>query len=396
MTEILSTRRYPPDRKVSFSLIMKKYKWRAQLFDPSKKKDLEGILNLVKSHYNNVDECYSEYFQWEYMDNPAGNAIIWIAKYNDEVVGQYVANLIKVKIGGRIRLGSISIKTLTRKDFRGKGIHIYLANKTFENCRNKGVDFTYGFPNQKVYKPSIERLGIIDMGRVPLLVRPLNIRKLIEEYIKNKVYVKLLKAFTLPLSISYNFIFKVFSLKENKIIKNKKIFIKEIDRFDERISAFWEKIKMNYKNIVVRNKKFLNWRYFKNPRRNYKIFIAEDDKGEIISYVILRISYMSKIKVGYIADILSNEEKLGNLACSLLIREAVDYFEKNSVVIISCLMLSNKIYFRLLRRNRFLVCPRRFKPQPFSFIMKVNTNSIANDLLKLDDWFIVMGDYDVV
>ena len=374
---------------------MKKYKWKAQSFDFSNKKDMEGIINLVRSHYDNVDESYPEYFQWEYIDNPAGKAIIWVAKHNDEIVGQYVINLLKVKIGEEIRRGSIVIKTLTRKDFERKGIYVCLANKAFEVCREKGIDLSYGFSNPKVYKANVKRLGFVDIGKVPLLIIPLNIKKLVEQHIQNKIYIKLLTPCIPILSISYNFIFKVLSLK-NKIVEYKRIFVNEVNRFDGQINIFWEKIKMKYKNIVVRDKEFLNWRYFKNPRRRYKVFIAENNRKEIISYMVLRISYVNKLKVGYIVDILSNEEKLGNIGCSLLIGKAVEYFKRKSVMIAGCLMLSNKVYFSLLRRHGFLICPKRFEPQPFTFHVKLYTPELAGILYKLDNWLITMGDYDVV
>lgn len=377
--------------KFFWSSVMDKYGWSARLFDYNCREDIDGIINLVRSQYPYSDEGYPEYLRWEYYENPMAKSIIWVAEHNGEIVGQYVVNLMKIKVGEKIRNGSVAVKTLVRKDFRGKGIYLYLADKVFQECREQDIQFTYGFPNEDAYKPCIERLGFMNIGKVPLLVRPFGIKKLIEECIRNKTYSRILSLLILPFGNVYNFIFAANLFGREK----RKISIKQIDCFDDRIDAFWEEIKTKHRNMQVRNSKFLNWRYCNNPRREYQIFIAENANREIISYIVLRVSYIDKIKVGYIADILSKECKLGNLACFVLIQNAINYFVRQSVDIVCCLMLRNKIYFNFLRKNGFLVCPDKLLPQPFNFLIKAHDN-VPDYIYRLDDWFVTLGDYDVV
>lgn len=385
-----------PKKQKHWDFIMRKYGWEAQLFDLGARHDPDGILSLVKSHYPGADECHAEYFKWEYIDNPAGKAIIWTANRNKEIVGQYVVNPIRAKVRENSKLGSVAVKTLIREDFRGKGIHIFLAERAFQTCKERKFDFTYGFPNDSVYKSCIERLGYQEIGRVPLLIKPLDAERLIDYCLKSSPASKnILKVLISPALAACDFLFGIRTLILNNKYHNRRILLKEIVKFDQRFNILWGKIKKSYRNIFVRDEEFLSWRYMQNPKRSYKIFTAESNNGQIYAYVVLRITQVNDLKVGYIVDILSDEEELGGIGCCLLIRRALEYFRKESVAIAGCLMLRNKIYFGLLKRNGFLVCPRRFAPQTFSFMMKVHSDEIASDLCKIDNWFITLGDYDV-
>lgn len=376
--------------------IKKKFRWDSRLFDFNNQEELGEILKLVKSHYNSVDESYSEYFQWEYRENPAGKAIIWTARHNNEIVGQYVVNMAKIKIDNQTLLGSLSIKTLTRSDFRGKGIHIHLAQKTFETCKANNVVFTYGFPNKTVYDACIERLGFVDIGRVPLLVKLINTDNLFKRYIRNRPIERILSGLIPPILNLFNFFISIKNEREKRLFIFKGVSLKEIGHFDERIDAFWEAVKIKHKNLMVRNKDFLNWRYCNNPRRKYRIVIAEDNNSNIMAYIVLRISTVDNVKVGFIVDILSREDELSNRAASLLITNSFNYFRKNEVMIADCLMLKNNIYFKLLKRQGFVVCPKSFEPQPFPFVIKTHADKVSNNIFNLNNWFVTLGDYDVV
>ncbi|MDD5237007.1 MAG: GNAT family N-acetyltransferase, partial [Candidatus Omnitrophica bacterium] len=228
--------------------ILRKYKWGVRQITDFNNADRANILNLVRSHYGNADETYPEYFQWEYIDNPCGRAIIWVAMYQKEFVGQYILNPMRIKIGDVVRKGGLAIKTITRSDFRGKGIHIYLAKKAFETIDQ--VDFMYGFPNKTVFTPCVRRLGYRVVGKVPLMIKPLDTGKLIGRYIKIKICAGILAIPASLLLKSYDFFISLPFFKKSPF-NRKEVYFREINEFDKRFDEFWQKIKAGHKNILV-------------------------------------------------------------------------------------------------------------------------------------------------
>ena len=375
---------------------MKAYGWQAYQFDYSNPEDLKRILDLIRFDYGETDKAFLEYFRWEYEDNPAGKAVIWLAKYKDEVIGQYIVNLMRFKIGEAIRTGAVAVNVLVREDFRKKGVYIYLENKTYETCTQQGVDFTYGFPNKNVYKTYIRQLREDVIGTVPLFIKPVKIRLLLEKYYKNKFIIRAFAPFLYLILKVKDLIIALFSFSRRPgFYKNYNI--RKIEGFDNRINSFWWAACEKYKNIMVRDMKFLNWRYFQNPRRKYEVYVVEDANQNIRAYVALRVALVGNVKTGFIVDMLSIGGEDDKHACHLLIRKAKEYFRKNSVYLIACLLWSGKNYYHLLKENGFFVCPRKFVPQPCQFVLKTHSKGInKKDIIDPQDWFISLGDFDIV
>lgn len=377
-------------RKINWKHVQKKYKWTACLLNSFSKKEVLNFLSLIATHYTNADQRYEDYFYWEYMDNPSGPAIIFVAKCKDEIIGEFIANPMRFNIKGVLRRGVLGTRAVVRDDFTSKGVYPYLAYKTLCTSASRGIDFMYGFPIKRVQKTLIEKLDFSKVREFPLLLKPLNIKNILKVRLKSKTWIKNISIFLfLPL--------KILGLGEFIRYRQKKIIIRETNFFDERFDIFWEKVKNQYKNIMIRDSRFLNWRYVYNPRKKYKIFYATDLTGNIIAYIVLGISKFKKLNTGYIMDILGEENKIGSRASSLLIKKALSYFRKNSVDTAGCIMLSNKSYFKRLLMNGFLVCPSKFKPYPLKPVIKIIRNSgKLKHLLWGPNWYITLGDFDAV
>lgn len=52
-----------------------------------------------------------------------------------------------------------SCDSMTHKSHVGKGLFVNLANATYENALNEGIDLIFGFPNETIYDLRIKKLG---------------------------------------------------------------------------------------------------------------------------------------------------------------------------------------------------------------------------------------------
>lgn len=382
------------DTNFNWPVVKRRYGWEVFRFDTQGGAS-DGILDLVKSYYGEVDETHPEYFRWEYIDNPAGPAIIWLAVHRNNTVGQFIINLTKIKTNSVICKGGLIVKSLVRKDFWGKGISPHLAQRAKDSFFEQGGDFCYGIPNKNAYRQMIERLKWNDIGKIPLLVRPVQAKGPLRELINNRIILGISNAIVFPLLIIYGKIYNCFS--RLYFADRNKFIIKKISYFDERFDRLWEKACNKHEILVVRDKAFLNWRYVDNPRRTYEIYSAEDAGGSLIAYIVLRVTFFQKLKVGYIVDSLFDEDGGGACALSALLDKSYEFFKKQETEIISCLMLPNNSCFGVLKKNGFFVCPDFLQPEACRFLITTSDQGALSQRIKnIKNWYLTLGDFDFV
>ena len=349
---------------------------------------LADIILLTKDNYGEIEIANKDYLLWQYVCNPHGQAVISLAKssLDDKVVGQYIVIPMSVIANGQEVLGSVSLNTLTHSDFRGQGIFTVLAKDAYKKCAERGIDFTYGFPNQNSYPGFVKKLGFEDIGHVPLLIKPLKIKELVKKKIRNTITKNIMIGLGACLS-------PLFKIKQSNF---NDIEVVKIHRFDNSYSQFWSEVKGKYNVMVDRSTKFMNWRYFDIPLRKYQVFVAKN-KGNVMGYIITRIQEVEGINNGMIVDFLVADNDIGKRSGLSLISYALKEMNNLDIEMMGCLMLPHTHEFNLLRKSGFLICPKFLEPQPFPVIFKEHI-SIASKF-KLDDlskWFYTMGDYDAI
>lgn len=79
---------------------------------------------------------------------------------------------------------------------------------------------------------------------------------------------------------------------------------KEIERFDDDVEVFWEKIENNYDLAVCRDRKYLNWKYADHPQLSYAKYCVY--KGnEMVGLLVYRVGRPPEIKIGVILELLA-------------------------------------------------------------------------------------------
>ncbi|WP_054692132.1 GNAT family N-acetyltransferase [Syntrophomonas palmitatica] len=337
------------------------------------------LLMLIRSNYGDIEISNERYIKWQYEYNPIGQALVRIAEdSNNDFVGQYAVIPIRLKIGKNHITGSLSINTITHTNYRNMGIFVSLANDVFLDCEGLGIDFTIGFPNQNSYWGFVNRLNFKDLGCIPLLIKPINIRTLIK------------KATGFPL----DFLLKPFDyFNKTKIFTSQKYAIIELDETNiDAINEFWDKICMKYEIMQVRNAVYMKWRYLDIPLREYKIFGISDCNG-LCSVLVARCVEINQYKCGMIVDFICDSDKK---AAGYLIRHTLKYFHESKMDLCGALMLEHTEEYELLKHNGFITCPKFLEPQPFVVIYRSHKDNAESKLSELSNWFLTMGDYDVI
>lgn len=326
-----------------------------------------------------------DFWRWLFEENPVRPPCIKLAKVGDKLIGHFAVFPVKMKFGDKIVIASKSCLTMTHPMYRGKGIFINLADRLFSEIRERGVLLTIGNPNKNSYGVFTRRAGYENLfGKtgIPYLVKPINIKSIINKYFSNVFFRELPNTIISPL-------FGFFGKNEYSA-PTVHVSINRAHSFDERIDKFWKQISEEHRIATVRDKDYLSWRYLQSPGRQYAIFIAEEN-NEIRGYVILRDRNLFGLRAGLIVDILtvSSDSRVSQA----LLRRSVDYFISQNLDVVACLMLKHHSCYDELKKLGFREIPPVLRPRNFHYTIRFN-----NEESKLpfgrnpSNWFLTWGD----
>ena len=356
--------------------------------------DQDGLIDLLNLAYNGWHSL--EFFRWKYRKNPHGNPIIWIAEENNKIVGCYIVNPVKLRIGKASVLGAQSVDAAVDPEYRGLGLFKKLARRVLDTAKREGIVATYAFPSYIAYRGQI-RIGYQCVSVLPNIYKLLDPSRLLEKYgLASKNLQKIVKHFlSFPRKTS----------REEPIDDQFKIC--QIKVFEKQIDDFWKTFyeKNNY-IMLERDREYLNWRYFGNPEKEYVVYVCKQGK-KILGYLVLSIEKKDQL-IGNIVDILTLPN-MPKVATRLILR-CLNHFQKEKLDLARCWMFKRNLYYPILKNQRFseyLELMRRlvFRPKYVEkLILYVNSSAKLSDALNAGisnsrdalKWFITLGDSDWV
>lgn len=345
--------------------------------------DEKDILKLFEAIYGEVadKELWMRWWKWQFRDAPAGQARIWLADHNGEIVGHYALIRADMKVGSEIITASQNVGTMTHPAYRRQGIYSALEKRALSEEGNRGTHITFGFPNEAAYPGHIKR-GFLDIGVIRAMLKPLNLENIVGRYVRNKLLSKVLAAIS---NIAFNLLYLA-----HKPPKIDGIQITKVSFFDERINDLWERIYRDYDIIVVRNKEYLNWRFVDVPGVDYTIYLAEKE-SQILGYTVLKCERQFGLKVGRIFELIV---PLGQQAVvQLLALKAVEVFREEKADFVLYRIIGNKAHCKAVSRCGFM--SSQLIGRGARFIARTNTPKISEKFLKeRRHWFVQTGDSD--
>ncbi len=344
---------------------------------------MNEMLRMSAEHYGAENETTERRFiQHQYFENPAGKAVIHlaIAEDNRTVAGQYVLCPMRFFVDQQVRPCVNSLNTLTRTEYRKRGIFTGLAEAAYQQASEEGYTFCYGVPNPNSYPGFIKKLSFVELGRIPLLLRPLRPSQMIVEYLNLKV----LNALAHPADL----LFRIRKDTENPAD------IVPINRSNAALlDKFWSNIKNKYPIMNIRDESYISFRYLDMPYREYTLYLAVQN-GEPIGFAAGRIMDVAGMRCGMLADFLFVRGY--EYAAEKLLMRLLYTMQENGASLAGCLMLKHTEESSLLKRKGFFPCPQKLVPQPFPLLVRTFDRKLGKRICALQDWFFTMGDYDVI
>lgn len=365
------------------------------LFRTYREGDFEKISELLSGRANAE-------WDWEYQKNRLGN-FIGIAEIDGRIVGHMALVPVQLKIADKTVIGCQAVDLVVHKDFRRQGIFLSLGEFLVQETTKRGFHFWYGFPNKLAHSGHL-KYGWFNVCNVPHLVKPINSRKvaraLLEAIIQNRKKAKflinnriarsaILALFRIGLRISA--FLRTFT-QTRRECQEQTVEISPLEFFESSFDDFWKTVSRNYPISIVRDSRYLNWRYFEKPSADYKVLAARRG-NEIAGYIVLGSKEEGGLKTGYIVDILSSPNDV--LAITDLISTAVEHFQREKYDLVNCWIMkeseSSRLYYRILRDFGFF----QFSSRSHPLIARVNSPQLVPDLVyDASNWFVTAGDSD--
>ncbi len=340
--------------------------------------DSENILSLRRLVFGEFEEdkLRPDFWKWEFLDGPAGKAFIYIAEDEKKLVGHFADIPRRFSVNGDVLMGTLSLDLMVHADYRRKGIFAEMAHYAAQRLNGEKCLFMTAFPIRKETIGGLLKIGWETVGELPVLVYPLRFRAIINRYLH-----------FLPVSLLFGGIARgvYFLLWKGKRTKEHRgIQLEQVKELDPLFDRFWEKARMLYPVIGVRDRSFLKWRYFQNPVRTYRVYRSIEDR-QMTGYLIVRSVDLLQFRSAVVVDLLA----LNDQALTALVEKGIEDGLQEEVDLLGCMVPRRHPYYRALRRQGFL-------PSLKAFRFMVYRLAKENVPLRPEAWYVNWGDTDVI
>ena len=313
------------------------------------------------------------WWRWINRDGPDGPAIIWLAEDGQKLIGHHALLPLRIKIGNRECRCALGFDVMTHPDYQRQGVLTEIRGRLYKYAAENDIKFFFGSTEPRIFTV-YAKLKSLPVSEPLMLVKILSWGKALKERYRIPVFIG---------SIMGR-IRGCITGREPSLPGD--VEVEWISSFDESIDKFWLKASEIKEIMVVRDMKYLNWRYVAKPGGKYVIFIAKRHQ-EIIGYIVLMLE-TDTISRGIIVDLLTLPRE--EIVAGVLVTRAVSYFRGEGAARVSCFMLPDNPYYQTLKKLGFM---RRSSRLVFG--VRLIESSLSKEFLTDSaNWFYTWGDGD--
>jgi GNAT superfamily N-acetyltransferase len=113
------------------------------------------------------------FFRWKHLENPFGESPMWVATDGDSIVAVRAMMRWRFRHHPSNEVMNVvrAVDTATLPSHQGQGLFTKLTMAAVEELTAEGVAAVFNTPNAKS-RPGYLKMGWVELGRVPIRVRP--------------------------------------------------------------------------------------------------------------------------------------------------------------------------------------------------------------------------------
>jgi hypothetical protein len=354
----------------------KKKSWIPRKFEDGDEGALQPLYENATGNWPGINA-----WRWLFHDAPAGNAYTWLADHDRLLAGQYSIVPIDMQICGKRLRGAQSLDTMTHSNYRMQGIFVSLAREVYKEAAGNGIGVVYGFPKSNSFPGLVRHLEFAHLADIKASLRPLRAGAAL----KAKLKIPIVPGLAGRVGQAAFDLFYSFSPKDRRGVT-----VETASEFSDEVDKLFESLSGVFANMVVRDARFLNWRYTDRPNRDYDIFLAYRG-GALCGYCVIGSTERRGFKIGCIMDIFTDPSDRD--VFSVLVGRALHAMLDKNAVVASCMITNGSPFEKYLKRLGFIFLGREF---PYVFRVLKPGESDAAGLADMSSWHISYGDTDFI
>lgn len=316
-----------------------------------------------------------DYLRWMYEQTAGrdvGTSPLWLFRPAGEIEGQQGGVRAALHIGGDRFEALWATELVVSPDYLLRGVGAVLSGlATVE------TQLTIGFEVTELAKRAFLRAGWVDLGDVPLFMRPLDVGALLSARGKD-----------LPTVVIHglNATLRAVDVVVGAATRRRRLRLEATSQFDSRSDQIWATSAASYAVIGQRDAATLNWRYVEFPRAGYyRTFYAYRGAAPV-GHAVLRIDEHGGVSSGWIVDFLCPPEHVYGLLTA-----CVRWFGSQRVAAVYCIQQRSRLA-KSFAAAGFLT---RSTGWPLMVLANGVEESARAIVLDPTNWFITGGDGNV-
>jgi len=239
---------------------------------------------------NDAAEAHRLRWDWQYRRNPsvpAAGPPVWVAREGPAIVGHYGTIPVRLQAQGREIDASWGADVMVAPERRREGI----AEKLF-SAWDATVGASLGLGPDEGSSRLFAKLRWPSLGNLPCLVKPLTRRALRRSSWPTPVN-RLVSAITLPI---------VKVVGRARPVRGE---LAPARRFDDSLTALWERVAPSLACGVRRDARYLQWRYITPPHVRYSVAVLREGT-RARGYAVYRHVREPRARVTLLVDFLAD------------------------------------------------------------------------------------------
>ena len=317
--------------------------------------------------------------RWQFAEPPVGSVYVDFA-VDDRADGETVAAIYAVvpfaaSLGGRDCVAAQSLDTLTDARYRGRGLFVALAKRTYARLAEAGVAFVFGFPNENSMHGFFERLEWQSLDPVPMLFRPLRVGYVLSRLGLPARVAALAGEARLPLP---------------RVRLPRGCKIREVADFDASFDALWERFAAGIGVCLRRDAAYLRWR-FRRPGAKYRVWAVDGERGTC-GFVATALVAAPRVTAGYVMELIYEPERRDVGAA--LLAHALRELERSGAEVALASNFGHSPNHPAYRRAGFLSLPWRLRSEKIYFGVRALAAREGELLRARKSWYVSCCDFD--
>ena len=323
--------------------------------------DLEQVHQLYAEVYGDQSlGLWRRRYAWQFERNPSTQyrpCQLWVAEEAGAVLGFLASFPIRLLVAGREVVTLCPCDLMVSSAARGSGLGRRLVEAYSAATAGLAPALQYSRPSGRVF----ERLGYQAVFAQPVLLRPYDAGALLTFALSGRPSSTpswgLLQRTALPVAGALGGMAARILNRVRRPSGAPGVTVDVAREAGPEFDRLWASLAPHFPAVVVRDRAFIQWRFFDDPLRHHTVLVARDQSADPLGYVALTTATRRGVSFGLLMDLFASPTA-GDVV-ETLVAEALKVLEGSGVAVVSSLGLEPRVR-RCVRRFLY-VQPRRME-----------------------------------